>query len=424
MHTRNSRRRCVPALGLVALPLVLLALAAPVQAEKIDKRRADALERMNGLGHLHAVVSLEQPAAGVFFVHPRDPEDHGYRFYMATQPSITGGTFAGGAASVGFTLLLDAAASHGELLRMQRESQARLLALGTRDDFDAMHAIWRDIAARAVAESEWVTGEVVIAREVDREARREGGPCPQRDHCLWVDTRWGLSWDGLHVETQTTVAVWSPHLRKAGARAGRDPDFSNLLVYLSDPLELSEVPSDEDREALRRAAMQAYEFYGIPALVEQTRSGGKVEANAARRTVIPLLETHRKRMRRAGAARWTPDSQAFRRAQIWGADDGARLVAALDEARAETDRMLRIELSRAGQAAKTRLRHRNRERYQVASVMADGGRRIVYLNHGTLVSLPDGVEFTQVWPLHYSEAIDYASTSEAPAVASDDDTGD
>ncbi|HRQ63594.1 MAG TPA: hypothetical protein PKZ76_01795 [Xanthomonadaceae bacterium] len=262
------------------------------------------------------------------------------------------------------------------------------------------------------------------AREVDRKTRSEGGPCPQRDHCLWVDTRWGLSWDGRHVETQTTVAVWSPQLRRAGERADRHPDFSNLLVYLSDPLDLPDVPSDEDREVLRQSAMQAYEYHGIPALVEQTRSGGKVAASAARREVIPLLETHRKRMRQAGAARWTPDTQAFRRAQLWGADNGARLTAALDEARAETDRMLRIELSEAGQAAKTRMRFPHRERHRVASVMAEGERRIVYLNSGTLVSLPDGVDFTQVWPLHYSEAIDYASTSEAPAVASDDDTGD
>ncbi|HRQ63593.1 MAG TPA: hypothetical protein PKZ76_01790 [Xanthomonadaceae bacterium] len=162
MHTRNSLRRRLSPLNLVALPLVLLALAAPVQAQKVDKRRVEMLDRMNGLSQLQSVVSLEQPAAGVFFVNLRDLHDNDYIYFMATQPSITGGTFAGGAAAAGIGLLVGAAGARGELLRMQRESHARLLTLGIRDDFQAIHATWRDTAARAAAESDWVTGEVSI----------------------------------------------------------------------------------------------------------------------------------------------------------------------------------------------------------------------------------------------------------------------
>jgi hypothetical protein len=413
MHTQKLRRRRVPSLGVLALSLALLALAAPVHAQKIDKRRAEMLDRIASLEQLQAVVSLEQATAGVFWPDPRGSQDPSYTFSMATQPSITGGSFAAGAVGAGLGFLMEGALVKSGILILERESQVRLLALNARGSFDAMHAAWRATVVRAVADSDWVTGDVVEADVVDRESSSAGGPCPERDHCLWVDTRWGLSWDGRHLETQTTVSVWSPHLRKRGASADRNPDFSNLLVYLSDPVNLPERPGEDDREALRRLAMEAYAFNGIAALVEQAKSSGKVEAGAARRKAIPMLETHRRRMRAAGAARWNRDTEAYRRAQIWGANDGMRLAATLDEALGEVEKMLGIELSASGQAAKTRLRFPYPDRFKEASVVVPGERRIVYLNDRTLVSLPAGVEFTQVWPLHYSEAIEYVPASEA-----------
>lgn len=394
--------------GPLALLLGFHLLCLPAHAARMDKDRALSPEQAQGLQGLHAVLTLPQTAEGMFFRLPNEA-NLGYALSMSNQPSLSGGTFAGGAVTAGMVILLDAAVTQGETRRMQREARSRLLALGAGADFAELQREWLDGIAATVAESSWVVA-TSTAQTTPEGAARNMHPCSGRDDCLWVDTRWGFSWDGRRLETQTRVSIWSPSLRRAGAKPGRQPDFGNLLVYLSDPVQLAESPTEADRVALRQAARQAYAFHGLPALIAQSRSPRPSEASRARREAVPLMEMHRKRMKEAEAARWSDDARAFRAIQLWGASGAERLHSALRQAREETLRMLQIELSAAGQSGKSGDSFKLREwNLPKRTMHVDGGRSIAYVNDGTLVSAPAGERLSPVWTQHYSEAVRFPS---------------
>ena len=376
------------------LLVVLLTLSALVpeaaMAARLGKNRLLDAERLPLLTSMSGLAVLPQDAASVLIVDPRMAMGPNFSVAMVSNPSITGGTFAGGAAAGAAGALISTAVVEGQWQSVRDEVTGLLHAIDSEQSWESEHAAWSAMLGRTLHDELGVAGAWDSARGRSEASATSVEDCIGGDHCMVALTRWGLSTDARHLEVHVQLMAWSPSLRAEGKSRRRAPDFTNVLVYRSAPLDLPAEKTKQDAELLKDAAMRVYRAQGINDLVKVANDKKHPDANEARKQANRLLTQHRLRLKDAKRGKWTDESLAVRRALAWGEADGQRIRTELGKAGPDIAGMLKLELSAEGQAAKTREKFWGREAQAVAKLVREGEREWVYLNEGTLLSRAQG----------------------------------
>lgn len=404
VNKRSSGSICLRSLVL----LFCLGSAEPAWSARIAPSRLlptaelAALARQQGLP---ALSVIEQSGLGIFGL---GEPDQGL-VQAGSQSLLLPGGPASGSFAAGFAVALVAAVADTAIEKHNQQSELsrvgrilRGLNLGTvpvdpREDFH------RAVAA-ALLSSGWVDG---TPERRDSPGKRDdvtAERCVPREHCLLVWLRWGFSPQLEQLEVQALVSLWSRDLPKQSTRRShrRQPgapprmrkavaNYQNQLFYRSEALLYPWGDAAFDQPLM--AAWGQRQRRWIDA---QSHHSDKWRSRQHRR-VDELLALPM----RSGS---DPELDAIRRAIDWGRDDAARLRGVLSEASRELQRMLALDLSAAGQAAKNAGRFAERDRGDVYKVVSDGDRQLRYLNDGSLVSAPADTIPARLWPRLVTDA--------------------
>lgn len=402
---RTSRGRIVRLL--LAVVLVTAGLRDTHAFVVSDDTRCIPPEKLAALRDLQVAIAPAPAHRSVFWYDRLYETYSSDTFVDGMSQSLTSGTgsFAFGAGVGAVAMLFSASADAGSRIRIGRAVDNYFAAMGPPPDLQREQDAWRAALVSGIQ----ATGRAELVVHQLRRERKDriprGGGCPVPDHCLEIEPLWGFSSDGAHIDFMVLLRIWSPHLRKPGRRARREPDYANAVIFRSDAMRLPEPKTDADREALLQAARASYERLGLPALQEKMKSRRPQLASAARREAFPLLSEHAARVKEAKADAWAPEARRYRQAQLWGDNESAAVRAAFAAAAAGTPRLLQLELSEAGQSVKEpRPYFLARGEPEDAQVMEGDERQLVYLDDGRLVSRLVGEATYSRWSLRVSEA--------------------
>jgi hypothetical protein len=301
---------------------------------------------------------------------------------------LVAGTFAGGFAAGAVGSLVASAVEDARHKRFADLARHILAALGDDERWPAMQQRWQNQVIVAMETSGLEVGEVAHWYPGVDEENVPNLRCGRTESCVMVATMWGLTDDARRIEAQTRVMLWSAKLRDPRRTSVRGPDFANVLRYRSAALPAIERDkTDADKQWLTGVAEILNASMPIGELIAQANSGSDGASIQARKDVMQMRTIQRRRVKEANARKWNDRTLAAVTARQWTAHNSALLEATLEEALTETVRMLQIELSVEGQAAKTRGRFATRDAQKIATVLEDGERMIGYLYDGTLMSM-------------------------------------
>lgn len=247
-------------------------------------------------------------------------------------------------------------------------------------------------------------GEIRVVERLDEAGIGVVRSCIATDHCLLATVRWGFTNDAAHLDAEVSLQVWSASLREAGEKpskwreAGANffgprmplPDAYTLVLARSEPMALANPKTDADREALRAAARSMYEQYDIDGLLEMIRSGVKADAIRARQKADPMMKDLNRLNYEIKAKKWKVEDARHRRMQLWAESGSEPARAALTASFDQLAALLPIALDDETQKLKATLNVTRMKKLEIAHVLEEGPRRLVFLHDGTLASVPKG----------------------------------
>lgn len=190
-----------------------------------------------------------------------------------------------------------------------------------------------DAVDRAIRASSWGMA-TSPRRDVVAPGQKTGDLLADTPERQQFTVTYSMTPDYEYLVTSINVATYAAALKPEKARRD-DPAWVDELVIVSDPMTLAE-KTPADVEAAVAAELERHRATGMAALVKAANSGDR----EARKQAVKLTDEHRRNMKEAKAAQWTPGEAAARRAAMWAADACAPLRAAADAQVAEAEALL------------------------------------------------------------------------------------
>ncbi|WP_096376390.1 hypothetical protein [Lysobacter enzymogenes] len=139
--------------------------------------------------------------------------------------------------------------------------------------------------------------------------------------------------------TTVDAAAFAPEDASAGTGWQKKPLWRDQLIVVSDPMALApKTQADIDRMVAEENAR--YAESGDLAIVERVAKDRYGSGKPERSQAVAADRRHQSRLKLARAATWVAGTDGARRAQLWSEDSCAPMRAALDQAVAETGRLL------------------------------------------------------------------------------------